>query len=161
MNVLTLGTFDLLHPGHVRFLDGIKERGPCQLIVAVNTDEFAARFKRPPVMSFEERVEMLQAIPSVDVIVGNDGEDQGALIAQWAPCRIVHGDDWTGAAYMEQLGVTRPWLEEHGVEIRYVPYTPGVSTSDIIDRVIRAVTESEYEAGTIRGTPFRRAATSA
>lgn len=146
--VLVLGTFDLLHPGHLRFLCSTATFGR-DLTIAVNTDEFAARFKRAPIMRLEERVEMLEALTDdwPATVVVNDGSDQPGLILETRASVIVHGDDWTGDSYKQQLGVTDEWLAEHGVEIRYVPYTAGISTSEIIARISDAAVTQALESG--------------
>lgn len=133
MRVYVPGTFDLLHVGHVRLLRRAAELG--EVWVGVNTDEFAARYKRPPVVPMEERIEMLNSLRVVaGTVINHHGENSRPAILRVNPRFIVHGDDWTGAAYMDQLGVTEGWLDQHGIEIRYLPYTEGVSTTDLIRR---------------------------
>lgn len=137
--VLTFGTFDLLHPGHVNFLARCAEHG--SLTVAVNTDEFAARYKRPPVMTFEERLSMVSALRFVESVTTNHGDENcRPVIEAVKPDLLAHGDDWTGESLYRQMGLTQEWLDEQGVRMLYVPYTAGVSTSDIIDRVLDTVT---------------------
>lgn len=127
------GTFDLLHVGHVRLIQNASKFG--RVIVGVNTDEFAARYKRKPVVPMAERIEMLLALRDVhNVVVNEDGEDSKPAILLAAPRYIVHGDDWQGESYMEQLGVTPEWLAEHGIEILYLPYTEHVSTTSLLKR---------------------------
>lgn len=145
--VLALGTFDILHPGHVRFLRAASSMGD-HLTVAVNTDAFTAKFKRPPIFTLSERTEMLGALAVVDTVIVNEGgADAKPAILQSGATIVVHGDDWTGASYMAQLDVTRPWLESHGVEIRYVPYTAGISTTDIILRIADVAVREALESG--------------
>lgn len=125
------GTFDLLHVGHVRLLERAAQLG--EVIVAVNTDKFAARYKRQPVVPLDQRIEMLRALRCVHtVIVNTDGEDSKPAILLAKPRYIVHGDDWTGDSYMAQLGVTPAWLEEHGIDLVYLSYTGGVSTTGLL-----------------------------
>lgn len=128
------GTFDLLHHGHVQFLRQAALHGP--VTVSLNTDEFAARYKRPPVHSLEERAIILSELRSVDrVIVNSGGADSKPAILH-SGCKLVaHGDDWTGESYLKQLGVTPRWLVEHGITLLFVPYTGGISTSEIIGRI--------------------------
>lgn len=127
------GTFDLLHVGHVRLIRNAAKFG--QVVVGVNTDQFAARYKRTPVIPMAERIEMLLALRDVhNVVVNEDGEDSKPAILLAAPRYIVHGDDWTSESYKEQLGVTDDWLAEHNIEILHLPYTEHVSTTGLLKR---------------------------
>ena len=136
---LTIGTFDLLHPGHLRFLEACRDR--CEwLTVAVNPDDFVERFKRRPVMTMVERIEQLTACRWVDYAMVNLGcEDSGPTIVNSRAELLFHGDDWTGQSLLTQLGVTEEWLDGHGVELVYLPYTANgrepVSTSLILERI--------------------------
>jgi glycerol-3-phosphate cytidylyltransferase len=128
------GTFDLVHYGHGRFLEQAKKLGDF-LVVALNTDEFSEEYKRKPILNYNERKETLKMLPFVDSVVPNvGGRDSKPTILHVKPDIIVHGDDWTGDSYMKQLGVTKKFLKDNGIEIIYVPYTKGISTSEIIKR---------------------------
>lgn len=133
MRVYVPGTFDCLHVGHLNLLDYAASLG--EVWVGLNTDEFAERYKRRPVYSLEDRIRIVESLRQVDEVIVNEGcEDSKPAILECAPRYIVHGDDWTGRAYLGQLGVTEEWLEQRGIEVVYPPYTPGVSTSQIIER---------------------------
>lgn len=133
------GTFDLFHPGHVNLLRQARKIGP--VVVAVNSDAFAERYKRRPVMTQHERIETVRACRYADLVVLNiGGEDSKITIEHLASQNhrvryIVHGDDWVGPGLMQQMGLTHGWLAGKGIELRYVPYTAGVSSSDIEQRV--------------------------
>ena len=129
------GTFDLLHRGHLALFDGAKQIAN-EVVVSVNRDDFAARFKRPPVMTLEERFDLLRAVRSVDVVIVNSGdENSGIAIERASADVIVHGDDWTGDGYLRQLGVTQAWLDCRRIAMRYLPYTKGVSSSELLRRI--------------------------
>jgi glycerol-3-phosphate cytidylyltransferase len=139
--VLVLGTFDLLHPGHVKFLRQAAFYGD-KLVVALNTDEFVNAYKRPPIMTYDERAEMLRSLRLVDAVFPNfGGYDSKPAIVHAQKCFpmerlvIVHGDDWTGESYLKQLDVTREWLDQREITIEYVPYTTSISTTDLIRRI--------------------------
>lgn len=128
------GTFDCLHVGHLNLLDYAASLG--EVWVGLNTDEFAERYKRRPVYSLADRIRIVESLRQVDeVIVNEAGEDSKPAILEVAPRYIVHGDDWTGSAYLKQLGVTSQWLDARGIEIVHPPYTKGVSTSKIVASV--------------------------
>lgn len=113
--------------------------GPAgRVVVALNTDEFVERYKgRRPVMDIEERYLMLRSCRFVDQVILNSGdEDAKPAILQSGCDTILHGDDWTGDAYLKQLGVTEEWLEKHEVLIEYPTYTPGISTTEVIARCV-------------------------
>lgn len=127
------GTFDLPHAGHVSFLRHCALLG--DVVVALNTDEFAARYKREPILSLEERMFIIEEFHSVSYVTVNDGdEDSRPAIRRVKPDYIAHGDDWTGEALMKQMFLTQEFLDEHRIEMMYVPYTKSISTSDIIQR---------------------------
>jgi len=134
--VLTLGTFDLFHLGHVNLLKECAKLG--RVTVAVNTDGFIERFKgRPPIMSLPERIAVLNACMWVDDVLANrGGPDSKPVIAQVKPRYIVYARsrEWTHEKYLEQLDVTEEWLNERGVTLLYVPYTSSISTTEVIRR---------------------------
>lgn len=136
MNVLTLGSFDLVHPGHVGLFRRCRElAGPRgRVVVAVNTDEFVARFKRRPTMTTGERVSMIRAMRDVDHVLTNDGNDQPALIAGINPHLIVIGSDWARKPYLPQLGIDQDFLDAHNIALAYVPRTGDWSTTEIMSR---------------------------
>jgi glycerol-3-phosphate cytidylyltransferase len=131
------GTFDLFHYGHARFLEQCSKYG--KVIVAINTDDFCDRYKRKPILSLGERIESVRSCKWVDEVIVNIGdEDSGVTIdtiQDKKVAHIAHGDDWTGDSLIEQLGISQEWLDERGISMLYVPYTKGISTSDIIGRV--------------------------
>ena len=131
------GTFDLFHYGHARFLEQCAKHG--KVIVAINTDDFCERYKRKPVLTLGERIESVRACKWVDEVIVNVGdEDSGLtidLVKDKTISAIAHGDDWTGPALIDQLGISQEWLDKRNIEMLYIPYTAGVSTSDIIRRI--------------------------
>lgn len=135
------GTFDLFHPGHVDFFRKANVHGP--VLAAVNTDEFASRYKRPPIMSLEERLAMVMSCRYVDLgIVNRHDEKTGDAIDdlhfEYPTLRvthIAHGDDWMGEDLLRQLGIDQWWLDERRIQMLYLPYYKGISSSDIIGRL--------------------------
>lgn len=130
--VLTLGTFDGLHVGHLELLRWCREMGTT--IVALNRDGFVQRYKgRSPIHPYANRAEMLRASRFVDAVVCNAGdEDSKPAIEVVAPDVIAIGDDWAPPMdYLGQLGLTQGWLDERGIRVEYVPRTTGESTTRI------------------------------
>jgi glycerol-3-phosphate cytidylyltransferase len=137
LKVYTGGTFDLFHAGHVRFLERCRQFG--KVTVALNTDEFIEAYKsKPPVMSYQERAEVLLACRFVhDVVPNFDGADSRTAIDWVEPDLIVIGSDWAVRDYHAQMGFDQAWLDERGIGLCYLPYTKGVSSTDIKARISR------------------------
>lgn len=133
--VLTIGTFDLAHVGHFNLLQRARllSFGAGQdLTVGVNTDTFAKSFKRPPVQTYAERVETLRVLGYRTA--ANDGPGF-ELIHFVKPQVLVVGTDWARKDYYTQIGMAQDELDELGIILAYVPYTHGVSTTDLIERI--------------------------
>lgn len=133
--VYTGGTFDLFHAGHVRFLRLCAEIG-C-VTVAVNTDEFVSKYKgRSPVIGLNDRIAVLKACRWVSCVVVNEcGEDSKVAIEKVDPDIIAVGSDWQKKDYCKQMGFTLDWLSEKKIELVYLPYTVGISSSLIKTRM--------------------------
>lgn len=135
MRVLTLGTYDLIHIGHLGLFAQCREIAGAegQVIVAVNTDQFVTQYKgRPPVIPSAHRLAVIAALRQVDEAHLNLGGDtQPDLIEQVAPDVIVVGDDWADRDYLAQICVTPAWLDSRGIRVRYVPRTGDHSSTAI------------------------------
>lgn len=136
--VLSIGTFDSLHVGHLELLRASRQMAGYEgrVVVSVNTDEFVLSYKgHPPIQPYAQRVEMLEACRYVDLVVPNvGGEDASRIIEAIRPDLLTIGDDWLDPGhneerYMKQLGISLAWLAERGLHVEYVPRTRGVSSS--------------------------------
>src|SRR5947209_1730820 len=129
--VFTNGCFDLLHVGHVRYLQAARALGDA-LIVAINSDRAVRELKGAgrPVMSAEERAEVLAALSAVDYVTVFDELSPRKLIAQLLPDVLAKGGDY---ALDEIHG--REETEAAGGRVVSLPYVAGASTTDIIERV--------------------------
>jgi D-beta-D-heptose 7-phosphate kinase/D-beta-D-heptose 1-phosphate adenosyltransferase len=132
--VFTNGVFDLLHPGHVRYLGQARQLGDA-LIVGVNSDRSVRSNKGDgrPINSEVERAEVLAALDVVDAVVVFDEETPHDLIAAVQPDVLVKGADWP-----EDGVVGRDIVEARGGVVVRVPVEPGHSTSSIIEKIRRA-----------------------
>ena len=128
--VFTNGVFDLLHPGHVRYLKAARALGDV-LIVGVNSDRSVRANKGPsrPVMPERERVEVLEALGAVDAAVIFDEETPQAIIDRLQPDVLVKGADWAADAI-----VGRETVEARGGTVVRMPIEAGWSTSAIIEK---------------------------
>ena len=121
--VITYGTFDLLHYGHINLLRRAKALGD-YLIVAVSTDEFNRVEKNKKCyFSYEQRKELLEAIRYVDLVIPETcWEQKRTDIHEYHVDTFVIGDDWKGKF---------DFLEEEGAQVVYLPRTPEISTTQI------------------------------
>ncbi len=131
--VLTNGVFDLLHPGHVRYLEAARHEGDA-LIVAVNSDRSVRAVKGPgrPVTPEQERAEVLGALAVVDAVVIFDEETPARIVALLQPDVLVKGADWPADRI-----VGREVVEARGGRVVRIPVETGWSTSAILERISR------------------------
>ena len=131
----TGGTFDLFHYGHVNFLKKCSMISS-EVIVSLNSDEFIEEYKGTrPIMTFNERKKSLLACQYVDCVIENTGNsDSRVAIESCNPGIIAIGDDWVAKDYYSQMNFTQEWLDEKGMVLLYLPYTRGISTSEIKHR---------------------------
>jgi rfaE bifunctional protein nucleotidyltransferase chain/domain len=129
--VFTNGCFDLLHPGHVRYLAAARALGDV-LVVGLNDDASVRRLKGAgrPVLHIEERAEVLAALAAVDHVIVFDGDTPRHLITALAPDVLVKGADWA-----EDDIVGRNEVVARGGRVERIPLVAGVSTTDIIRRI--------------------------
>ena len=128
----TTGVFDLFHIGHLNILRRAKEQ--CDyLIVGVSTDELCESYKhKAPIIPFEERIAIVEAIRYVDEVVPQYDRDKYAAWQRLHFDRMFVGDDWKGTSLFEEL---EKQFVEVGVEIVYFPYTKGTSSTTLRDRL--------------------------
>ena len=128
----TTGVFDFFHIGHLNILKRAKEQ--CEyLIVGVGTDELVEGYKhKTPVIPFEERIAIVEAIKYVDKVVVQESMDK---FSAWEKLRfnvVFHGDDWKNSnmydRYIDQF-------KKVGVDVVFLPHTDGVSSTQIAQRL--------------------------
>jgi rfaE bifunctional protein nucleotidyltransferase chain/domain len=131
--VFTNGCFDLLHIGHVRYLEAARALGDA-LIVAINGDESVRVLKGEgrPLNSENERAEVIAALECVDYVVIFPEVRATALLEKVRPAIYVKGGDYTtGTLDGEERGA----LEQAGAEIRILPFESGYSTSGLLEKM--------------------------
>jgi glycerol-1-phosphate dehydrogenase [NAD(P)+] len=133
-NVYVIGVFDMFHRGHVEFLKKAKSLGD-RLIIAVNGDQMVGEYKRKPIMSEQDRLEIIKSCRFVDDAFIIRQFDNKCYLEKHNIDAIVHGSDWERQSYLEQICVTEDYLKERNIDLVFVPYTSGVSTSGIIKRI--------------------------
>jgi rfaE bifunctional protein nucleotidyltransferase chain/domain len=130
--VFTNGVFDILHPGHIRYLRDARAMGDV-LIVGVNSDRSVkALGKAPdrPINSEHERVEVLEALASVDAVVVFDEDTPHDIISAIQPDVLVKGADWA-----EDAIVGRDVVEARGGRVVRIKLADGYSTTNIINKI--------------------------
>lgn len=130
--VFTNGCFELLHIGHVRYLQAARAEGDV-LVVGVNSDNSVRQIKGPrrPVVPEHERAEVLASLACVDFVSLFDEPDPLALIQSLVPDILVKGADWA-----EDAIVGRDVVEAHGGRVVRIQLTQGASTTSIIEKIL-------------------------
>lgn len=130
--VFTNGCFDLLHVGHVRYLEEAKALGDI-LVVAINSDRSASTLKGPsrPINPEQHRAEVIAALACVDYVTLFDESDPYRIISFLKPDVLVKGGDWT-----KETTVGRDIVEQQGGKVAIIPYTEGHSTTALIDDIL-------------------------
>lgn len=129
--VFTNGVFDLLHPGHVRYLADARRLGSA-LVVGLNSDRSVRVNKGParPITTAAERAEVLLALACVDAVVVFDEDTPDAIIRRLQPDVLVKGEDWGPDSI-----VGRDTVEARGGRVVRMALAHGYSTSDLIRQV--------------------------
>ena len=130
--VFTNGCFDLLHVGHVRYLEQARNLGDL-LVVGINSDSSVRGLKGSlrPILPVEERAEILSGLACVDFITVFDEPTPLELISLLRPHVLVKGGDWS----KEQI-VGREVVEGSGGEVVTIPFVEGASTSNVIEIIL-------------------------
>jgi D-beta-D-heptose 7-phosphate kinase/D-beta-D-heptose 1-phosphate adenosyltransferase len=132
--VFSNGCFDILHVGHIRYLSRARKMGDL-LVVGLNTDRSVRMIKgdKRPIVPEKERAEVLAALEIVDYVVLFDEPDPLRLIAALKPHILVKGADWS----KEEI-IGREVVEKTGGKVARIPLVPGSSSTNVIEKIIRA-----------------------
>lgn len=128
----TTGVFDMFHIGHLNILKRAKEQ--CDyLIVGVSTDEVVETYKhKRPVIPFEERIAIVEAIRYVDKVVPQISMDKMEAYNALKFDALFHGSDWKGSDMYEKIVAD---FEKVGVDVVFLPHTDGISSTIIREKV--------------------------
>jgi len=129
--VFTNGCFDILHTGHIDYIQFARRQGDV-LVIGLNSDASVRRNKGPdrPIVGDRDRARVLASLEAVDYVVLFDEDEPADLIAKLLPDVLVKGEDW--AHYVSG----RETVEQHGGKVVLAPLTQGRSTSNIIERIL-------------------------
>jgi rfaE bifunctional protein nucleotidyltransferase chain/domain len=130
--VFTNGCFDLIHPGHIRYLQEARRLGDA-LIVALNSDRSVRELKgeKRPILDQNERAEVMAAFGCVDYVTIFDESTPREIIVALLPDVLVKGGDWD----IDRI-VGREDVEAAGGKVLSLPFVEGCSTSDVIERIV-------------------------
>lgn len=130
--VFTNGVFDLLHPGHIRYLQDARREGDA-LVVGLNSDRSVRSIKGPtrPINPENERAEVLAALSSVDAVVVFDEDNPQPVIDRLRPDILAKGADWPANGI-----IGRETVEARGGRVIRIPLAEGYSTSAIIKKIL-------------------------
>lgn len=140
--VLTNGCFDILHVGHVRYLQQARTLGGA-LVVAVNSDASVRRLKGPgrPVTTECDRAEVIAALEVVDYVTVFDEDTAVELVAAVRPDVYVKGGDYAQDPLDATFPVEGHTVRSYGGKVQIIPFVPGRSTSGIVRRISESAVE--------------------
>ena len=132
--VFTNGCFDIIHRGHIEILSAAKEKGN-HLVVGLNGDQSVTRLKGNdrPLQPFEDRAMILDAIESVDMVVGFEENTPAKIILHFLPDILVKGGDYTTDTI-----VGADTVIANGGTVEIIPLIPEKSTTALLDRIIKS-----------------------
>ncbi|MDP6033974.1 MAG: D-glycero-beta-D-manno-heptose 1-phosphate adenylyltransferase [Candidatus Marinimicrobia bacterium] len=130
--VFTNGCFDILHRGHVEYLADAKLLGN-KLVLALNSDRSVRELKgaHRPIQTQDDRTAILDALESIDLVVVFDDDTPAKIIQMLLPDVLVKGSD-----YSTETIVGADTVMENGGDVKVVPFRPGHSTSEILEKII-------------------------
>ena len=131
--VCTNGCFDILHRGHVEYLADAKFLGS-KLVLALNSDRSVRELKgaHRPIQTQDDRAAILDALESIDLVVVFDEDTPAKIIQTLLPDVLVKGSD-----YSTETIVGADTVIENGGDVKVVPFPPGHSTSEILEKIIK------------------------
>jgi len=141
--VFTNGCFDLIHPGHLRYLEEARSWGDL-LVVAVNSDQSVKRIKghQRPILDEKSRCEIIAGLHCVDFVTVFSEDTPQEIVDELLPGVLVKGGDWA----VDQI-VGRETVEKHGGKVLNISFQDGHSTTGIIERILEKAGESKGSAG--------------
>jgi phosphoenolpyruvate phosphomutase len=124
---------DLIHPGHLNIINRAKELG--EVVVGLLTDKAIASYKRLPFLTYDQRKQIVENLKGVAKVLPQDTLDYVANLREVKPNYVVHGDDWKEGAQKETRARVIAALREWGGELVELPYTKGISSTSLHEKM--------------------------
>ena len=139
---------DLIHPGHLNIIKEASKLG--EVVVGVLTDKAIASYKRLPALNYEQRALIVESIKGVSKVIPQDELDYTKNLRMLKPDYVVHGDDWQKGVQKQTRQKVIDTLAEWGGELYEVPYTKGISSTMLNERLKEIGTTPEIRMGRLR-----------
>lgn len=146
--VYTCFTTDVIHEGHMNIINEAKKYG--EVTVGVLSDEAMVKFDRFPTISFNERFEMIKAIPEVDHVIVQSEIMYDEVIAELKPDYVIHGDNWLSGPTKAIRDNVEKLLGEYGGKIIDVPYTFSENVKHVDDKMKEKLAMPEFRRKRLR-----------
>ena len=124
---------DFLHHGHINIIEEARKLG--EVTIGILTDEAAASYKRKPIFTFEQRKKIIENIKGVTSVIPQNSLNYIPNLKKIKPNYVVHGDDWKSGVQKNEREKIINYLKEINGTLIEIPYTPGISSTNIIQRL--------------------------
>lgn len=139
MKAYLQGSFDILHSGHINLFRRTRALGATEIVVSLLSDQAYLKYRGyRPALPFVERKAVLEALSLVDRVIEGNNEMTRFELQRETPRIVVVGSDWAQKDIYTQYGVDQAWLDQHGMTLIYLPYTEGISSTDIKERICKS-----------------------
>lgn len=125
--IYTSGTFDMFHSNHLKMIKYARGLGNT-LIVGVSSDELVCSYKKAPIIPFEERIAIIEALKYPDLVIPQHTLDHTNLVKNLNINAFVVGDDWVGKY---------DYLRDLGIDVFYFPYGKGISSTNLKQKIAK------------------------
>lgn len=139
---------DLIHHGHMNVIEEGRKHG--DIILGLLTDEAIASYKRIPVMTFDQRKRVVENLQGVSEVVAQETLDYAPNLRRYRPDIVIHGDDWKSGPQKKTRSTVIEVLKEWGGELVELPYTSGISSSQIRESLEKSGTTPAIRRGMLR-----------
>jgi len=124
---------DFLHHGHINIIEEARKLG--EVTIGLLTDEAAASYKRKPIFTFEQRKKIIENIKGVTSVIPQNSLNYIPNLKKIKPNYVVHGNDWKSGVQKNEREKIINYLKEINGTLIEIPYTPGISSTSIIQRL--------------------------
>ena len=127
-------SFDMIHHGHIRLLKRAKALGD-ELVVSLLSDESYELYRGyPPVMPYKERYSVISSLSAVNRVIEGDNRNTVGELNDIKPQIVVVGSDWAKKYIYKQYNLTPEWFDKHDIVLLFLPYTKGISSTELRKR---------------------------